>query len=52
LAGRADLRGLLSETVDRFELVFFGAQPLDRAAFEACWRRLPQFQQLLAGSRP
>jgi hypothetical protein len=52
LASRSDLRGLLAETMDRFELVFFGAHPLDQAACEACWRQLPRFQQLLSGSKP
>ncbi len=50
LAQRADLRMLLSETMVRFERVFFGDQRLDQAAFEDCWRQLPQFQQLVAGA--
>ncbi len=52
LGSRADLHGLLAETMERFELVFFGAHPLEQSDFEACWRRLSQFQQLLSGSKP
>jgi len=37
---------LLEETMVAFEDVFFGNRRLERARFEACWSRLPEFEAL------
>ena len=42
------LRRIIDQTMVAFEDVFFGNHPLDRARFEACWRAVPEFDQLLA----
>jgi hypothetical protein len=46
----AVLAGALERTMLAFEGVFFGRRGLDRAAFEACWNSLPQFEQQLRSS--
>jgi hypothetical protein len=48
LAGKADLKSLLSITIDRFERAFFGAERLDRASLDACWNELARFAALVA----
>jgi hypothetical protein len=48
LAAQPALRSLLGDTIDPFERVIFGGEPLNRADFEACWRQLPKLNQLLA----
>jgi hypothetical protein len=45
------LAGLLERTMNAFEGVFFGGQPLDRLAFEACWRELDEFDNLVSTTR-
>ena len=44
------LGDLLQATMIAFEDVYFGHHPLSSARFEACWQRLPEFQQELAGA--
>ena len=46
---RTALRGLVGQTMVAFEDVFFGGHAIDRARFDACWSRLPEFQDLVAG---
>jgi hypothetical protein len=41
------LRQLVDQTLVAFEDVFFGHHSIDRIRFEACWRRLPEFESLL-----
>lgn len=43
------LRHLVEQTMVAFEDVFFGNRSLDRARFEACWNRLPEFEALSQG---
>ena len=43
------LGGLVYETMRVFEDVFFGNYALDRARFESCWRRMDEFDTLVAG---
>lgn len=42
------LESLIAQTMVAFEDVFFGDYPLDRARFESCWRRLGEFETLVA----
>lgn len=42
------LRSLVEQTMVAFEDVFFGDHSLDRSRFESCWRRLDEFQSLIA----
>lgn len=42
------LQRIIGQTMVAFEDVFFGNHALDRARFEACWRAVPEFNQLLA----
>jgi hypothetical protein len=42
------LESLVEQTMVAFEDVFFGDHPLDRPRFESCWRRLDEFQSLIA----
>ena len=42
------LESLIFQTMVAFEDVFFGDYPLDRARFESCWRRLGEFETLVA----
>ncbi len=46
---RTPLRQLVEQTMVAFEDVFFGNRSLDRARFEACWNRLPEFEALSRG---
>ncbi len=46
---RMPLRQLVEQTMVAFEDVFFGNRSLDRARFEACWNRLPEFEALSRG---
>jgi hypothetical protein len=46
---RAALRNLLEGTMTCFEEVFFGRRTLDRARFDSCWTRLPEFEALTEG---
>ncbi|MDZ7620685.1 MAG: DUF4129 domain-containing protein [Patescibacteria group bacterium] len=46
---RLTLRQLVEQTMVAFEDVFFGNRPLDRTRFEACWKRLPEFDSLIEG---
>ncbi|MBX3411298.1 MAG: DUF4129 domain-containing protein [Pirellulales bacterium] len=48
LSRRVALRSLVEETMVTFEDVFFGDHPLDASAFERCWSRLPEFDQLIS----
>ncbi|HEV3021609.1 MAG TPA: DUF4129 domain-containing protein [Pirellulales bacterium] len=52
LAVRPTLKQLLEQTMVAFEDVFFGNYALQRQRFEACWRRLDEFDDLLAEGRP
>lgn len=45
---RPTLQELVAQTMVAFEDVFFGDHPLDRPRFESCWRRLAEFQALVA----
>ena len=45
LRPQAQLAGLLETTMIAFEDVFFGKHPLPRERFEACWRRVEEFQR-------
>lgn len=45
---RPTLEGLVAQTMVAFEDVFFGDHPLDRPRFESCWRRLDEFNALVA----
>ena len=47
LSSRPELQGLLARTMIPFESVFFGGHPLDRQAFEACWREAETFRRLV-----
>jgi len=47
IAPRRPLQEVVEQTMVAFEDVFFGNYPLDRGRFEACWTRLPQFDQLV-----
>jgi hypothetical protein len=40
------LQSMLARTMVAFEDVFFGHHPLERDAFEACWREVDEFQRL------
>lgn len=42
------LRQLMSDSVDRFEVAFFGGRSLERIEFEECWNRLGKFNGLIA----
>ncbi len=42
------LQRIIGQTMVAFEDVFFGNHALNRARFEACWRAVPEFNQLLA----
>ncbi len=46
------LRQPLEQTMTAFESVFFGRRPLDRSAFESCWARLGEFENLSARGAP
>ncbi len=46
---RPALRQLVEQTMVAFEDVFFGNRSIDRARFEACWNRLPDFDALAQG---
>ena len=50
LGRRRPLVVLVQETMVAFERVFFGNHAIDRAAFELCWRRLDEFNALVAGA--
>jgi hypothetical protein len=51
LAPRPALKQLLEQTMVAFEDVFFGDRTLQRQRFEGCWRRLDEFDALLAQGR-
>ena len=46
---RTALKQLVEQTMVAFEDVFFGNQSIDRARFESCWTRLPEFDALVQG---
>lgn len=46
---RTALRQLVEQTMVAFEDVFFGNRSIDRARFESCWTRLPEFDSLVQG---
>lgn len=46
----ANLANILRGTMYCFEDVFFGHHPLGRVEFEACWRRLDEFQREAAAT--
>ena len=48
LGPRMTLRRLLEQTMIAFEDVFFGDYAITQARFESCWRRLDEFERLLA----
>ncbi len=52
LKSHARLRGLMEPTVVAFEHVFFGKHSLPAAAFEACWRRVGEFERLIREGAP
>ncbi len=52
LKNHARLRGLMEPTVVAFEHVFFGKHSLPAAAFEACWRRVGEFERLIREGAP
>jgi hypothetical protein len=49
LRPRAAIRNLLEGTMTCFEEAFFGRRTLDRARFDSCWTRLPEFETLAEG---
>jgi hypothetical protein len=44
---RPSLQSLVEQTMIAFEDVFFGDHPLPLTRFEACWRRLNEFEALI-----
>lgn len=48
LRGVSGVAALLRRTMLAFEDVFFGHHEIDRACFEACWRDLDEFHQVVA----
>lgn len=41
------ISALLAETIDAFELVFFGHHTISREQFESCWKRMDKFHEQL-----
>jgi len=50
LKSRKSLRELLEQTMVTFEDAFFGQLDIGRERFEACWRRVNDFNALLTGA--
>ncbi|MDY0166806.1 MAG: DUF4129 domain-containing protein [Thermoguttaceae bacterium] len=46
---RMALRQLVEQTMVAFEDAFFGNRSIDRARFDACWARVPEFDTLTQG---
>lgn len=44
---RGPIRGLLEQTMNTFEEVYFGHRPIDRVGFETCWARRDEFERLI-----